>query len=120
MGDYLPYKGFYQRARYILGMRLAGVDARKAIKDGKLLSPKSFVCEDCDSPATEYDHRDYNKPLVVAPVCRRCNILRGAGIPRKHLPKGCRPKIIKLRDKLKAEREIKFQRHVARYAAAKK
>ncbi len=29
----------------------------------------------------EYEHRDYNRPLHVDPICRRCNLLRGPGIP---------------------------------------
>jgi len=37
-------------------------------------------CTDCDSRATEYEHRDYNKPEDVEPICRRCNILRGPAI----------------------------------------
>ena len=32
----------------------------------------SIQCSDCEQPATEYDHRDYMKPLDVAPVCRSC------------------------------------------------
>ena len=36
-------------------------------------------CVDCGVPAKFYDHRDYSKPLVVEPVCHRCNILRGPG-----------------------------------------
>ncbi|MFA5633142.1 MAG: hypothetical protein WC997_16665 [Porticoccaceae bacterium] len=31
--------------------------------------------------ATDYDHRDYRKPLSVEPVCRRCNLSRGYAIP---------------------------------------
>ncbi len=51
----------------------AGRKARQAIKSGKLPSPKTLPCADCGGPATEYDHRDYTKPLEVAPVCRLCN-----------------------------------------------
>jgi len=40
-------------------------------------------CEDCGRDAECYDHRDYNKPLDVEPVCRQCNSIRGAGIPMK-------------------------------------
>ena len=43
------------------------------------LLPKAdtLVCVDCGAQAKEYDHRDYGKPLSVAPVCVKCNIKRG-------------------------------------------
>lgn len=34
-------------------------------------------CVDCGKPAQHYDHRDYSKPLDVAPVCWHCNRARG-------------------------------------------
>jgi hypothetical protein len=37
-------------------------------------------CVDCGAQARDYDHRDYNKPLEVDPVCRRCNLRRGPAI----------------------------------------
>jgi len=43
---------------------------RLALLDG------AIPCEDCGQPATAYDHRDYARPLEVAPVCARCNHLR--------------------------------------------
>jgi len=33
----------------------------------------TIPCEDCGAPATDYDHRDYGQPLVVAPLCGSCN-----------------------------------------------
>lgn len=33
--------------------------------------------------ARDYDHRDYNKPLEVEPVCHSCNMKRGPGIPKQ-------------------------------------
>lgn len=53
----------------------------RAIKDGLLQPAKNFACIDCGDPAQQYDHRDYNKPLVVDPVCRSCNQLRGPAVP---------------------------------------
>ena len=38
---------------------------------------KLFKCVGCGVQATCWDHRDYSKPLLVFPVCNRCNILRG-------------------------------------------
>lgn len=42
------------------------------------LGDASIRCVDCGAVATEYDHRDYAKPLEVEPVCRGCNALRGS------------------------------------------
>jgi hypothetical protein len=53
----------------------------KTIKQGLLLSLKSWIiaCSDCNvERATEYDHRDYSKPLLVEPVCHKCNLTRGS------------------------------------------
>ena len=65
---------------------------KKAIIDGRL--PKiiaSTVCKDCGKMAQEYDHRDYEKPLEVEPVCHFCNMKRGAALPPvtdyDHIPK---------------------------------
>lgn len=51
-----------------------------AIRVGFLPHPTSCKCADCGMQATEYDHRDYNKPLEVEPVCRSCNFARGPAI----------------------------------------
>ena len=40
----------------------------------------SINCVDCGNPATEYEHRDYMKPLDVDPVCHKCNIKRGPAL----------------------------------------
>ena len=37
--------------------------------------------------ATQYDHRDYNKPLEVTPVCPSCNGKRGAAIYQDQIHK---------------------------------
>jgi predicted Zn-ribbon and HTH transcriptional regulator len=42
---------------------------------------KSTRCVDCGRKATGYEHRDYNKPLSVVPICSSCNIRRGCGKP---------------------------------------
>lgn len=52
-----------------------------AIATGKVPSARGLVCVDCSEPATEYDHRDYTKPLEVDPVCRSCNHRRGPAHP---------------------------------------
>lgn len=43
-----------------------------------------IACADCGERAEQYDHRDYEKPLDVQPVCRKCNLRRG---PAKNSPK---------------------------------
>lgn len=67
--------------------RNACVDAGRivnlAVKLGYLPRISSCVCVDCGAPARAYDHRDYNKPLDVEPVCSRCNHRRGPAIPRR-------------------------------------
>lgn len=66
---------------YGYGQRKAMAEVARAIKKGKLKSPKEFDCVDCGKPAICYDHRDYNKPLEVVPVCSKCNHKRGLAIP---------------------------------------
>lgn len=56
-----------------------------AIRCGLLLPANQCDCTDCERPASVYDHRDYNKPLDVEPVCRRCNHKRGNAIAAVHL-----------------------------------
>lgn len=72
----------YFRTRYWSGGSLAGSAVYCARQKGALASPKLFSCNDCGIAATEYDHRDYNKPLDVVPICRSCNARRGRAIPK--------------------------------------
>lgn len=59
---------------------LAHKAVAQAISAGDLCRPDQHPCEDCGGRASQYDHRDYSKPLEVAPVCRRCNLARGPAI----------------------------------------
>jgi hypothetical protein len=52
-----------------------------AVRAGFLQHPSDLDCMDCGKPAECYDHRDYNMPLEVQPVCCSCNSARGAGVP---------------------------------------
>ena len=61
-------------------VRSAAWKVHAAIKSGKLRPPTDFACADCGKPATEYDHRDYSRPLDIEPVCHPCNKLRGPGV----------------------------------------
>ena len=51
----------------------------RAIKTGRLVHPSTLPCQDCDRQAEYYDHRHYDKPIEVAPVCHGCNLRRGMG-----------------------------------------
>lgn len=59
---------------------LAQKEVTAARKKGLLRPPTDFTCVDCGGHAIEYDHRDYDKPLQVDPVCRRCNLRRGPAV----------------------------------------
>lgn len=48
---------------------------------GAMQPASAFPCADCGKPSTDYDHRDYTKPLEVEPTCRSCNLLRGPAFP---------------------------------------
>lgn len=49
----------------------------KAVRRGYLPPVRSLKCIDCAVQATDYDHRSYDYPLQVVPVCRKCNWKRG-------------------------------------------
>jgi hypothetical protein len=68
--------------RYGSGQIFASKEIARAKRNGELVSARAFHCSDCASPASEYDHRDYNFPLAVEPVCRGCNRRRGFAIPK--------------------------------------
>jgi hypothetical protein len=53
----------------------------RAVQKGLLARPETLKCVDRDEQAAHYDHRDYNRPLDVEPVCRSCNYKRGPAIP---------------------------------------
>jgi hypothetical protein len=65
------------------GARKAIALVNQAVKKGILPLVKTLTCVDCGRFSECYDHRDYNKPLDVVPVCRKCNFRRGSAIPLK-------------------------------------
>jgi phage-related tail protein len=74
----------YQQRKNITGAHRAMSAVYEAIQCGNLPNlKKSFIlCSNCRLVrAVNYDHRDYNFPLAVTPVCLRCNNLLGAAIP---------------------------------------
>lgn len=66
------------------GSALACQAVATAIRHGKIPPAKTLACTDCSGPAMDYDHRDYNQPLNVEPVCRSCNRKRGPAIPLQY------------------------------------
>lgn len=56
---------------------------QREIREGRMPRVHGLRCVDCERPAIRYDHRDYNRPLDVAPVCNGCNLRRGPAIPAK-------------------------------------
>ena len=58
-------------------MQQIQVKAQVEVLRAKLPSVHALQCEDCPRPAQCYDHRYYERPLEVAPVCFSCNTLRG-------------------------------------------
>ena len=53
-----------------------------AVRNGELPRiDRTMQCADCGSSAKEYEHRDYNRPLSVEPICRSCNVKRGRAVP---------------------------------------
>ncbi len=63
--------------RIIRGMNKAYSILKRAIAKGNIASLKDNIikCTYCNNRADRYDHRDYNYPLIVQPVCRSCNKL---------------------------------------------
>lgn len=54
---------------------------KAAIRNGLMPRAKDLKCIDCGSMATEYDHRNYTRPIEVDPVCHGCNMRRGPAFP---------------------------------------
>src|SRR3990172_2168897 len=64
------------------GAGRAQAAVRIAVKLGVLpCITEKTKCVDCGLQANAYDHRDYNKPLEVEPVCHGCNVRRGPALP---------------------------------------
>jgi hypothetical protein len=69
-----------ERAAYWKLQQTAAARLAKAIRQREILHPTAYTCVDCGQPAECYDHRDYTKPLDVAPVCKACNVNRGHAV----------------------------------------
>lgn len=64
----------------------ASAKVRGARLKGLLPAPADCVCADCGKPASQYEHRDYTKPLDVQPICRSCNVKRGPAYDSVYRP----------------------------------
>jgi hypothetical protein len=47
-----------------------------AVRRGDLPRVSTCDCVDCGVPAVNYHHEDYNKPLKVEPLCKKCHAKR--------------------------------------------
>ena len=63
---------------YRLAQRRAVTTTTKRVKGGLILKATAHKCVDCGKQASEYDHRDYDKPEQIEPVCASCNRKRGS------------------------------------------
>lgn len=66
----------------VSGQSYCAALVNKAVRKGLLPRANTARCADCDSQAQCYDHRNYNHPLAVQPVCRLCNARRKTAIPK--------------------------------------
>lgn len=74
--------GFMQLGpRAGMGKLYAAKQVSRAVRLKELPPASACECVDCGGRAKHYDHRDYNKPLDVEPVCHGCNLRRGPAIP---------------------------------------
>lgn len=54
----------------------ARCEVRNAIRLKTILPAGKCLCLDCGITAKDYHHEDYQKPLEVIPLCRKCHIAR--------------------------------------------
>ena len=70
-------------ARFTKARKQAQDLVQRAWERGDILNlnrnDHGVLCVDCGSKATCWEHRDYEKPLEVDPVCASCNKKRGPG-----------------------------------------
>jgi hypothetical protein len=60
----------------------AGLLVYKAMQAGRLPKASTLTCVDCGKPAKCWDHRDYDKPFEIEPVCIGCNRKRGPALAK--------------------------------------
>lgn len=72
------WRRFYRE--YIRYTAFAHGLVAKAIKRGFIAALAGHRCADCGEDATIYEHRDYERPLDVVPMCASCNVKRGPAV----------------------------------------
>ena len=75
----------YKKRSQESGSNYAKLIVLRAIRKGTIIDLKKvFVkCRFCPDRATQHDHRDYNFPLQITPVCKSCNLKLGPAIWKK-------------------------------------
>ena len=48
----------------------------EAVKRGRIPHISAHICVDCERQAEVYHHEDYNYPLEITPLCKRCHSKR--------------------------------------------
>lgn len=76
-----------QRKRYVEKIKGRYIEWAKSVvglkvRCGSIPRASEFSCVDCGKKAMCYDHRDYEKPMEISPVCVSCNKKRGPGLNR--------------------------------------
>lgn len=56
--------------------RAAHLAVKNAVRQGGLSRVSTCDCVDCGIQAAEYHHEDYNKPLEVVALCKKCHVKR--------------------------------------------
>lgn len=69
-----------EKAKLRGGAKAAYLVNRAIVKGQIAKLDGTIACVDCGAVAVDYDHRNYNVPLQVDPVCRRCNLKRGPAL----------------------------------------
>jgi len=53
---------------------------RRAVLRGELPNVRTMKCVDCGARGWYWEHRNYDEPLKVDPVCEPCNRKRGLAL----------------------------------------
>lgn len=67
--------------RFVLQAKAQSITYKRVMTGELARLDGSILCVDCGEPATCYDHRDYNKPEIVEPICTSCNKTRPPAKP---------------------------------------
>lgn len=81
-GNYRP-QGYNNIREFLMYCRRGAANkwVRNAKRAGLIPPANKLKCVDCGKRASQYDHRDYDKPDCVDAVCVFCHGQRGPGSP---------------------------------------